>query len=285
MNFAQRIDNAAWNALVFELTLAPKPGLVTPFCTGSHRDMDHRHFSASIEALAGYFGDCARLGASGAALRELQTRGLIAEAAMFAATGGVNTHKGAVFTLGLLAAATGVQHARGVLRPEQLGHVVAEEWGNALLDAAEVAPSTTHGLHVRRTLGLPGAREQAGNGFPVLFETTLPALREGRQRLGNDPRALLHALIATIAVLPDSNLAHRGGRSGLEWARMVAADFIAAGSVFETGAERRLQALCGAFKRRWLSPGGSADLLAAALFVQTLATDHFVAHPAEAATA
>ena len=66
---------------------------------------------------------------------------------------------------------------------------------------------------------------------------------------------------------------------------MVASDFIQAGSVFEAGAERRLQALCGAFKRRWLSPGGSADLLAAALFVQALTTDSPVRQTAEASTA
>jgi triphosphoribosyl-dephospho-CoA synthase len=285
MSFTRDIDNAAWNALVFELTLAPKPGLVTPFSNGSHRDMTHRHFSASIEALAGFFGDCARLGAAGADLRALQARGMLAETAMFGATRGINTHKGAVFTLGMLAAAAGVQHARGQRLPDQLGNVVAEEWGNALLDAAEAAPVDTHGMHVRRHLGLPGAREQAANGFPVLFETTLPALREARQQLGNDPRALLHALIATIAVLPDTNLAHRGGRSGLEWAQYAAGDFIARGSVFSIGSERRLQALCTAFERRWLGPGGSADLLAAALFVAALPANRAITPDIGAVTA
>ncbi|MDX5410224.1 MAG: triphosphoribosyl-dephospho-CoA synthase [Thauera sp.] len=270
---------------MFELTLAPKPGLVTPFSNGSHRDMTHRHFSASIEALAGFFGDCARLGAAGADLRALQARGMLAETAMFGATRGINTHKGAVFTLGLLAAAAGVQHTRGKWLPDQLGNVVAEEWGNALLDAAEAAPADTHGMYVRRNLGLPGAREQAANGFPVLFETTLPALHEARQRLGNDPRALLHALISTIAVLPDTNLAHRGGRSGLEWAQYAAADFIAGGSVFNAGGERRLKVLCTAFERRWLSPGGSADLLAAALFVTELSADRTVVPHVEVVTA
>lgn len=270
MSFARRIDDAAWNALVFELTLAPKPGLVTPFSNGSHTDMDHRHFSASIEALAGYFGDCARLAAAGAGLPDLQTRGALAEAVMYSATGGINTHRGAVFTLGLLAAAAGRQFARGRIEPDRLGEVVADHWGEALLAAAARAPADSHGLRVRQALGLPGAREQAASGFPVLFGTTLPALRQARARLGNDPRALLHALIATIAVLPDTNLAHRGGRGGLQWARAVATDFIAAGSVFADGHARRLDALCSAFERRHLSPGGSADLLAAALFVEAV---------------
>lgn len=284
MSFERDVDRAAWSALVFELTLAPKPGLVTPFSRGSHADMDHRHFNASIDALLGYFGDCARLGAAGADLPALQARGVMAETAMFAATGGINTHKGAIFTLGLLAAAAGVQHAHGGHAPLQLGSVVTAQWGDALLEAAEAATADTHGLRVRRTLDLPGAREQAANGFPVLFGTTLPALQEARRRLGNDARALLHALIATIAVLPDTNLAHRGGRGGLEWARAVASDFICAGSVFSAGHARRLSALCAAFERRHLSPGGSADLLAAALFVEALSQPAHARATAEALT-
>lgn len=152
MSFERRVDRAAWSALVFELTLAPKPGLVTPFSRGSHRDMDHRHFNASIDALNGFFGDCARLAAAGADLRALQARGVLAETAMFAATGGINTHKGAIFTLGLLAAAAGRQRARGEHAPAELGNVVAEEWGNALLDAAEAAYTAT------QQLGMPEAR-------------------------------------------------------------------------------------------------------------------------------
>lgn len=273
MSLARRIDSTALNALVFELTLAPKPGLVTPFSRGSHRDMDHRHFNASIDALQGYFGDCARLGAAGVELAALQSRGVLAETAMYAATQGINTHKGAIFTLGLLAAAAGRQHARGSIDGASLGEVVADTWGEALLAAATCAPPDSHGQRVRRSLGLPGAREQAASGFPVLFETTLPALRKARARLGNDSRSLLHALIATIAVLPDTNLAHRGGRSGLEWAQLVAADFLAGGSIFAAGHARRLDALCAAFERRRLSPGGSADLLAAALFIEAIAVD------------
>lgn len=270
MSFTQHIDHAAWQALVFELSLAPKPGLVTPFSTGSHSDMDHRHFNASINALAGYFGDCARLGATAAPLHALQTRGVIAENAMFEATGGVNTHKGAIFTLGLLAAAAGLQHTRGEQDPHTLGQTVAEEWGSALLTAT--SPINTHGAHVRRKLGIAGAREQAAAGFPVLFETTLPELERARAQLGNHPNTQLHALMATIAVLPDTNLAHRGGRSGLAWAQSAAADFLARGSVFTDRHERHLHAVCSAFERRRLSPGGSADLLAAALFICALDT-------------
>lgn len=127
---AARIDALACGALAHEVALEGKPGLVTPGSRGSHADMDHRSFSASIDALAGYFGDCARLGAARCGFAELQARGRRAEQAMFAATAGINTHKGAIFTLGLLAAAAGRQFdACGNITPSGLGDAVAQHWG------------------------------------------------------------------------------------------------------------------------------------------------------------
>jgi triphosphoribosyl-dephospho-CoA synthase len=271
---AARIDRLACAALAREVALEGKPGLVTPTARGSHADMDHRSFTASIAALRGYFGDCVVLGAAGAALPALQARGRVAERAMFAATGGINTHKGAVFTLGLLCAAAGWQLAdAGRLAPQVLGEVVAECWGTAIL-AAGRAPgaevNATHGARLRRVAGLPGAREQAAAGFPVLFEVTLPQLRAA-SRAVPPAAAALHALLATMAVLPDTNLAHRGGLAGLAWAQRQAQAFLARGGLAVADGTVALDALCAAFVERWLSPGGSADLLAAAWLLQDMA--------------
>lgn len=272
--FADRIDDLACRALAHELALERKPGLVTPSARGSHADMDQRTFAASIGALAGYFGDCARLAATGCNFAALQARGRLAERAMFAATGGVNTHKGAIFTLGLLAAAAGRQFADpGTLDPSSLGTHVAQHWGAAILIAG-AAPGAefdaTHGARLRGDFGLPGAREQAAAGFPVLFATTLPQLGHALRRGATPETAAIHALLATIAVLADTNLAHRGGLAGLHWAQHAASGFIAEGSVFAPGWTRALDTLGAAFVARWLSPGGSADLLAAAYFVREL---------------
>lgn len=272
--FADRIDNLACRALAHELALEHKPGLVTPSIRGSHADMDHGTFTASIGALAGYFGDCARLAASGCHFAALQARGRLAERAMFAATGGVNTHKGAIFTLGLLAAAAGCQFAAtGRLDPGALGTHVARHWGAAILIAG-AAPGAefdaTHGARLRGDLGLPGAREQAAAGFPVLFATTLPQLRHALTQGATPEMAAIHALLATIAALPDTNLAHRGGLAGLHWAQHAASGFIADGSVFAPRWRLAIDRLGAAFVARWLSPGGSADLLAAACFLREL---------------
>ncbi|MFN3988019.1 MAG: triphosphoribosyl-dephospho-CoA synthase [Rhodocyclaceae bacterium] len=271
---AELVDVLARDALRRELVLEGKPGLVTPSSCGSHRDMDFACFERSIAALRGYFGDCVLLGARACELGALQARGLDAEGAMFRATGGVNTHKGAVFTLGLLSAAVGAQQARGRIHIPSLGDVVAQIWGEAILRSgrdAALAQAGTHGLRLRIDHGLPGAREQAAAGFPVLFEVTLPTLRAARSisaRWG--ARAALQALFATMAVLPDTNLAHRGGLEGLAWARAQATDFLVAGGLAATDAAARIAHMEVAFVARWLSPGGSADLLATAFWLDAL---------------
>ena len=271
---AEQVDALACDALHRELALEGKPGLVTPSSRGSHHDMDHACFRRSIAAIAGYFGDCLLLGARGCDLKALQACGLDAEYAMFRATGGVNTHKGAVFTLGLLSAAVGRQQARGRIDVSALGEVVAQTWGEAILRSgreAAMARADTHGLRLRIDHGLPGAREQAAAGFPVLFEVTLPALRKAgsiRGRWGS--RSALHALFATMAVLPDTNLAYRGGLEGLVWAQAQAAGFLAAGGLSAADAAARIAHMGEAFVARWLSPGGSADLLAAAYWLDAL---------------
>jgi len=271
---AERIDELARRALEAEVALERKPGLVTPTTRGSHADMDHATFAASVVALKGYFGDCARLGAGGCAFAALQARGRLAERAMFAATGGINTHKGAVFTLGLLAAAAGRQFAEhGRIAPDMLGAVVARHWGGAILIAGTapgVELQATHGARLRGRYRLPGAREQAAAGFPALFATTLPQLERARTAGAPPDAAALQALLATIAVLPDTNLAHRGGLDGLRWAQREAQSFLARGGVFARGWMHALAALGEAFVARWLSPGGSADLLAAAWLLSAL---------------
>lgn len=264
------LGDVACEALELELELDPKPGLVTPTDRGSHADMDHRTFRASIAALRPHFAACARLGAEGAAFASLQARGIVAEREMFSATGGVNTHKGAIFSLGLLVAAAAWQFARhGRVDVSSLGRAVRQRWGSALARSSRAA-SLTNGARVLRLHGIPGAREHAAAGFPVLFDVTLPALRRALV-LGADRRAAgVHALMSTVAVLPDTNLVHRGGLEGLEWAQAAGERFVGAGSVFVSGWERRLERLAREFVARWLSPGGAADLLAAAWLLHRL---------------
>ncbi|MFO1204910.1 MAG: triphosphoribosyl-dephospho-CoA synthase [Burkholderiales bacterium] len=280
---SSRFGALACEALEFELALAPKPGLVTPVDRGSHADMDHRTFRASIAALRPYFVDCARLGARGAPFAALQARGLTAEGEMFAATGGVNTHKGAIFTLGLLVAAAAAEYAEaGAVDVAALGRVVRRRWASGLSQGPD-ARYTSNGVLALRLHGIPGAREHAAAGFPVLFAVTLPALRRAFERGADARRAGVHALVSTMAVLPDTNLVHRGGPSSLAWAQASSEDFVTAGSVFNADWEARLRGLAEEFVGRWLSPGGAADLLAAGWLLHRLGEAFPAVHEHECA--
>ena len=274
---AQQIDALACNALEQEVQLDHKPGLVCPNSNGSHMDMNCATFNASINALKGYFGQCFLAGFEGKEFRDLQRLGVAAEKNMFTATFGVNTHKGAIFLLGLLAGAVGVQfREQGRLDPMHLGSVVASRWGvNILLAGVQPGVLASHGKQVKNTFGLPGAREQAAQGFPVLFCTTVPQLNWALSACVSPDQAKLHALVCTIAQLPDTNLAHRGGLTGLRWAQRRVEHFLSQGGVLSTHWRENATHMCNEFEAEWLSPGGSADLLSAALFLQALSALNF----------
>ncbi|RTL25794.1 MAG: triphosphoribosyl-dephospho-CoA synthase MdcB, partial [Rhodocyclaceae bacterium] len=111
--FAARVGSLAIRALYREVELSPKPGLVSPADSGSHTDMDFRTFVRSLQSLRDYFPEIARVGAAGPSFEPLRQLGVAAEAKMLQATGGINTHRGAIFNIGLLCAAAGALHAEG----------------------------------------------------------------------------------------------------------------------------------------------------------------------------
>jgi triphosphoribosyl-dephospho-CoA synthase len=262
------IGALAVRALREELETWPKPGLVSPRDPGAHGDMDAATFAASLRALRGFFPAAAAAGAAGLPFERLRALGVRAEARMLAATGGVNTHRGAIFTLGLLAAVAGRLAGAGATLDARSLRAGSRALAGALRSAP--AAAGTHGAEVARRHGAGGARAEALAGFPHLFEVTLPALVGALRRGAGRRAAAVEALLATVAVLPDTNLLWRGGPAGLAFARRAAGEFLAAGGVHRRGWEDHARALHAGFVARRLSPGGSADLLAAALFAHDL---------------
>ena len=290
-----QVSRAAADALRTEAWVAPKPGLVDRFDSGSHRDMNLHTFYRSAEAIAPFLGRMAACGAehSGERLKGVfaQARriGLEAEAAMFSATGGVNTHKGAIFTLGLLSTAWGYvsasranacANARAAGRGAQAGPFSEER----LLECAggmvagivveELAAGRggcpTAGARVYRAYGLTGIRGEAERGFPSVHGYGLPVLRQARQA-GLDADACgLQALLSLMTVVEDSNVAARGGLSGLRFTQEAARRGCAAGGALTEPGRDHIEYMNRAFIERNLSPGGCADLLAATLFLDTL---------------
>jgi len=261
-----RLGRLAVASLHAELALAPKPGLVTPFDRGSHHDMDAGTFLRSLFALRHYFTAVARAGATESPFDALRQHGIAAEAAMLRATSGINTHRGAIFSLGLLVAAAAACRSRP-------GHVATG--GQVCLEvrrwAADfaVAPldAGSPGQRARALHKVPGVREQAAAGYPLLREVGLPTLRDALASGLTREAAMCHTLMQLVAHTDDLNLLHRGGAEGLRWAQQRAQDFLATGGAFAPDWRARLMLVADAFVARRLSPGGSADLLACSLFL------------------
>lgn len=261
-DFAEDLAARAAAALEAELVTWPKPGLVSDRDRGSHPDMTAGQFRASIAALTPWFAALARAGRAGADMVELRRLGLAAEADMLRATGGRNTHRGALFTLGLLVAAAG----RGAV---PLGAAIARHWGADIRRIpAGLAPS--HGLIQCRRHGLTGARGEAAAGLPSVYRVGLPALAAARRAWPDDAnRARVACFFALLNAVEDTTLWHRGGPAGRALAGRLTAGFDPAAPDWQARAE----AIHRAFVARRLTAGGVADLLAATLLVADIEED------------
>ena len=254
-----------------ELALYPKPGLVSLHDSGAHGDMDAGVFVRSLFALRPHFERLAAAGAAGAPFADLRAEGIAAERTMMAATGGINTHRGAIFALGLLCAAAANVSAAGVVpKASLIRTTLAARWGRALATGWAVAGAPSHGARVRERYGVSGAAGEASRAFPSVFEIALPALRRARDRGCDSQRARLAAFFALLATVEDTNILHRAGTEGQAFVRDCARRFAVEGGVDTADALARAAAIHREFTGRRLSPGGCADLLAAALFVDVL---------------
>ncbi|MEG1523651.1 MAG: triphosphoribosyl-dephospho-CoA synthase [Clostridia bacterium] len=269
-HMAQEIGLLAHQALILEVNTTPKPGLVDQRNCGAHKDMDISLFYRSAVAIAPYF---IRFAAQGYREAKLQEEGLLAgirhigieaEQTMLSITCGVNTHKGAIFTLGILNYCCGrliaQQHA---LTPRLIcataGHI-CKGIEKELLDL----PPDTHGACCHRIYGMNGIRGEAANGFPSILLYALPSLSD---RNGSDNERSCLALLHLIAHVEDTNVYFRTGRAGAEYCKRAARSFL---SRYHPGCSDWLPALLALDDdciERNLSPGGCADLLSAAWFL------------------
>lgn len=270
---AARIGSLATECLIREVETTPKPGLVDLRNNGSHTDMDVDLFIKSAVSLKPYFFECVRIGIENKSIphakvfNRLREAGLRAETTMYEATNGVNTHKGLIYSLGILLGAIGRRWAadqpiadRALILSESAS-LVRE---SAITDLAS-ANGTTAGEKLFLEYGLKGIRGEVASGFSSIINHSLPvfeaALMEGLSP--ND--AGVCSLIRLISAIDDTNLYHRGGAEGARFAKEYAArlleDRLDTKSVEEMDDE---------LIRRKLSPGGSADLLAITYFLHLL---------------
>jgi triphosphoribosyl-dephospho-CoA synthase len=258
---------AAVQALIAEAELTPKPALVDRRGNGAHDDLTLELLVRSAQALGATFdlvAEAARDAAVDVALRKrLGAIGRDAECTMLEQTRGVNTHRGAIWSLGLLVAghaSTGSRDSRAIAR-------VAAQIA-ALPDVTAVTDS--HGVRACERFGVRGARGEAQAGFPHVLNCALPALRAARARGARESVARVDALLAIMTSLDDTCLLHRGGRTALHAARTGAAAVIRAGGVGEAAGMDAFAALEATLIGLYASPGGAADILAAALFLDSI---------------
>lgn len=267
-NRAERLAEQAYWALEQEATLSPKPALVDNRSSGAHQDMNIELMLTSARTLQPYFAAMAEAAMAlpiGIGLRqEIGRIGREAEAAMLEATGGVNTHRGAIWALGLLIAAA-VRTREPITLMEQAGRLAQLPDSSTITNAA-----TSNGQRACAEFKVPGAREQAQMGFPQVRLQGLPALQHSRASGHSEASARLNSLLAIMSGLTDTCVLSRAGRTGLDAMQRGAAAVLAAGGVATFNGRRALRQLEQRLLSLNASPGGAADLLAATLFVDRL---------------
>lgn len=249
------VADLAERALRLELDTTPKPGLVDRQDNGAHKDMDYALMSKSISALRPYLTRLAVESAKDIDPAKIKEIGIEAEKAMLKATGGVNTHKGALFCIGLsVAAASCLACSTGAVEAYSFKELVSR--------AASEIPSArgTHGAEVKRSFKAVGALENARAAYPELFTDWLPYYRS----LEGDPFRCHKTLLHIMTTLDDTNILHRRGAEGLAHAEAEAARLL------EDFSESGLSSLNKDFIRENISPGGSADMLSLTIFIESI---------------
>jgi triphosphoribosyl-dephospho-CoA synthase len=267
---ARRLARLARQALIAEAELTPKPGLVDRRGDGAHADLSLDIMRRSAVAIEPYFYRMAILskGArpSQSVREQLALTGRHAEHAMLEATGGSNSHKGAIWALGLLISAAAMYDEDGA----RAAAVAAKAKDIASFEDRAMPRLVSHGDAVARLYGVAGARGEALCGFPHVMEVALPMLRHRRQHGATEQVARLDALLSVMSCLDDTCVLYRGGAMALAIAKEGAVAVEAAGGSGTPLGKRRLNQLERGLLNLNVSPGGSADLLAAALFLDAV---------------
>lgn len=258
----------AVGALLAEVELTPKPALVDLRGSGAHADLTWGRMYRSASSLRPMFAAIARIAdgqVPSQSLREqLAMIGRKGEQMMLVATDGFNAHRGAIWSVGLLVA--GVAMCRACTSPRE----IAARAGELARFSDRNAPANeSNGSRACRRYRVQGAKGEALRGFPHVVEVGLPALREFRMKGISETHARLDALMAIMSRLDDTCLLHRGGITALNAAKKGARAVLNAGGASTSSGMQALLALDFELLLHWASPGGSADILAATLFLDT----------------
>ncbi|MCX7695355.1 MAG: triphosphoribosyl-dephospho-CoA synthase CitG [Caloramator sp.] len=270
--FIKKISQIALEATLFEVSTHPKPGLVTPFSNGSHNDMCYVTFLRSASSIAPYFSEFIKAGIlfKENVLDNLRPIGIMAEKDMFCVTGGVNTHKGLVFLLGVICAGCGALFRKN---KEINRYTIANEISEITkgivekeLDNYDEKKGMTNGQRIYKKYGLTGIRGEVEGGLKSIIDFALPTLEKYNKKLSlND--MLVNTLLSLMTVVDDTTVVHRASIEGLEFVKKHSKIALGLGGMATKEGIEYIEKMDREFKERNISPGGCADLLAATYMI------------------
>lgn len=277
------IANCAVKALLYEVSASPKPGLVDRFGSGAHTDMDYFTFIDSALALEDTFYQCSEKGFQfkgkdlSTLLERLRPIGIEGENRMLVATGGVNTHKGAIFSLGILCAAAGqgMQQFGTVPDADELCTIASQMSYGLTSDLKETASCKrvikTEGERLYVEKGVLGVRGEVEAGFPSVRRVGLPVLDKALKVGKLDKNdIMIQILLELMHCVEDTNVLSRYGCKGRSMVMALSEEAIKAGGMYTDKGRRLIEEMDHIFVQKNISPGGTADLLAVTLML------HFV---------
>ena len=269
---ANKIADLARQCLIQEVKTTPKPGLVDLRNNGSHTDMTAEIFERSANVLFDYFVECIRVGRNTVQLSykqaflALRKAGIKAESCMYSVTGGINTHKGAIFSFGLLCGAIGRLWTPE--SPISSTHELLIETARIAQNAIEAdlmnVSGNTAGERMYIELGSMGIRGEVASGFRSVQNVSLPVYRSFLDNRQSKNDAGVITLLHLIANVDDTAIYNRGGIDGLKFAKEYAKKLLENKKI---PTKDLIEEMDEMFIQKNLSAGGSADLLAVTYFI------------------
>lgn len=287
-DWAHQLSIYAQQALLYEAVLFPKPGLVDPVDNGAHNDMDIFTLINGVSCLYSGFYKFALKGLSWDGnprelFQELRSIGIDLENKMFKETNGVNTHKGAIFSMGIFIAAVGLVLQEYLDYCDEFPVFHEEDTEKIFLMVQQMAKGLvsedfkdihlkrhlTHGEMLYLKYGFTGIRGEAESGYPIVKNYILPKMRSQNRRNGLKWR-LHEILFMLMSTVEDSNVVYRGGMEALDLVKREAKNFLEKGNLEKENAYELINDMNKLFVEKNISPGGSADLLSVSIFIGKL---------------
>jgi triphosphoribosyl-dephospho-CoA synthase len=270
-NIADEIGSFAIQAMLYEVSCFPSPGLVSPVSNGAHTDMNYYTFIDSIATISKYFSMFAKEGFENNSekdmFKSIRKIGIEAENQMFLKTKGINTHKGMIFLMGIACAATGrvIYKNMDFLSIKEIIIEMTSGIVRSELENLDKYKQLSYGEKIFLEHNIKGIKGEVEAGMPSVFDFSLEFYNKCSDLKNN--KRLVHTLIGIMQISDDTNIIHRHSIEVLKNVKEKAREIIKHGGMRTEKGMKMVESLSEEFVKRNISPGGSADLLGVTVFV------------------